>query len=201
MAGRRFWSCVAEDLVVVGVGHPRAVHGRRVATARGRLERKALPAGRLAPTYIDSDLLQSDAPLPMSRFRNEVPKPLGSDCQQQDRARTKSVALPLVRAAHPVPGFAVNLLTVLLAARMGVSPRTTVALFVAVLSGQLVVGWTNDLFDRERDRRVGSCDKPLATGQISVGLVRSVVGAASVVCVLASMWADSVPASFISRWV
>lgn len=97
------------------------------------------------------------------------------------------VALPLVRAAHPVPGFAVTLLTVLLAASMGVSTSITVTIFVAVLSGQLVVGWTNDLFDRERDRRVGRCDKPLATGEISVGLVRSAISAAGAVCVLASL--------------
>ena len=98
-----------------------------------------------------------------------------------------SVAPPLVRAAHPVPAFAVTVLTVLLAASMGVGTRTTVALFVAVLSGQLVVGWTNDLVDRERDRRVGRCDKPLATGEISVGMVRSAIGAASAACVLASL--------------
>ncbi|MDX2357923.1 UbiA family prenyltransferase [Dietzia sp. PP-33] len=70
---------------------------------------------------------------------------------------------------------------------MGVSTYTAVVLFAAVLSGQLVVGWTNDLCDRERDRRVGRSDKPLATGQISVGVVRSAIGAAGVVCVLASL--------------
>lgn len=98
-----------------------------------------------------------------------------------------SIALPLVRAAHPIPGMAVTMLTMLLAASMGVSMHTTVVLFVAVLSGQLVVGWTNDLVDRERDRRVGRLDKPLATGQLSVGLVRSSIGAASGVCVVASL--------------
>lgn len=94
---------------------------------------------------------------------------------------------PLVRTAHPVPALAVTVLTLLLAASMGVSAYTAVVLVVAVLSGQLVVGWTNDLWDRDRDRRVGRCDKPLATGQISAGVVRSAIGAAGVVCVVASL--------------
>ena len=100
---------------------------------------------------------------------------------------TTRPAIPLLRAAHPVPAFAVTMLTVLLAASMGVGTRTAVILFVAVFSGQLVVGWTNDLVDRERDRRVGRRDKPLAAGQISVGLVRSTTGVASVVCVATSL--------------
>ncbi|MBB1017803.1 UbiA family prenyltransferase [Dietzia sp. DQ11-71] len=100
---------------------------------------------------------------------------------------TTRPALPLLRAAHTVPAFAVTMLTMLLAASMGVRTRTSMTLFVAVFSGQLVVGWTNDLVDRERDRRVGRRDKPLATGQISVGLVRSAVGVAGAVCVLTSL--------------
>lgn len=79
------------------------------------------------------------------------------------------------------------MLTVLIAASMGVSIRTSITLFVAVFSGQLVVGWTNDLVDRERDRRVGRRDKPLATGAISVTLVRTATGATGAVCVLASL--------------
>lgn len=98
-----------------------------------------------------------------------------------------SMIAPLIRTAHPVPAFAVTVLTLLLAASMGVSAYTATVLFVAVLSGQLVVGWTNDLWDRDRDRRVGRGDKPLATGQVSVGVVRSAIGAAGVVCVLASL--------------
>lgn len=96
-------------------------------------------------------------------------------------------ALPLLRAAHPVPGLAVTVLTALLATGMGVGARATVTLVVAVLSGQLVVGWTNDLIDLERDRRVGRRDKPLATGRLSVALVRSATAAAGVVCVAASL--------------
>ncbi|MFN3601263.1 MAG: UbiA family prenyltransferase [Dietzia sp.] len=95
--------------------------------------------------------------------------------------------LPLARTAHPVPAVAVTVLTLVLAASMGVSAYTAVMLFLAVLSGQLVVGWTNDLWDRDRDRRVGRCDKPLATGQISAKVVRFAIGVAGLVCVVASL--------------
>ena len=36
----------------------------------------------------------------------------------------------------------------------------------AVLTGQLSIGWSNDLIDRARDRAVGRTDKPLATGAL-----------------------------------
>ena len=37
----------------------------------------------------------------------------------------------------------------------------------AVLTGQLSIGWCNDLLDRDRDRAAGRTDKPLATGRSS----------------------------------
>jgi 4-hydroxybenzoate polyprenyltransferase len=40
-----------------------------------------------------------------------------------------------------------------------------------VLSGQLTVGWINDIVDSERDRKVGRSDKPIALGWIDPGTV------------------------------
>ncbi|GAA1733328.1 UbiA prenyltransferase family protein [Dietzia kunjamensis subsp. schimae] len=100
---------------------------------------------------------------------------------------TARPALPLLRAAHPVPAFADTVLSVLLAASMDMGTRTSITLFGAVFSGQFGVGWTNDLVDRERDGRVGRSDKPLATGAISVSLVSSAVGVAGAVSVLTSL--------------
>jgi 4-hydroxybenzoate polyprenyltransferase len=36
-----------------------------------------------------------------------------------------------------------------------------------VLSGQLTIGWTNDVVDADRDRQVGRSDKPVAAGQVT----------------------------------
>jgi 4-hydroxybenzoate polyprenyltransferase len=53
----------------------------------------------------------------------------------------------------------------------------------AVLTGQLSIGWSNDLVDAPRDRAVGRTDKPLATGALDERLVR----VACVVAVLATV--------------
>ena len=57
--------------------------------------------------------------------------------------------------------------------------RGTVALVLAaVLTGQLSIGWSNDLIDAERDRAAGRRDKPVAAGTIGRrGLAVAVVAA------------------------
>ena len=70
----------------------------------------------------------------------------------------------LVAAAHPGPALAVTALTGLLAVAQGLDTGTGALVVVAVLAGQLFVGWSNDLVDVARDRRAGRTDKPLATG-------------------------------------
>ena len=79
----------------------------------------------------------------------------------------------LVHAAHAGPALAVTVLSGLLAAAQDLDPGTTVLVVVAVLAGQLSVGWSNDLVDVGRDRRAGRADKPLATGEASLAVVRA----------------------------
>ena len=55
---------------------------------------------------------------------------------------------------------------------------------LAVLAGQLSVGWSNDLLDEARDRAVGRPDKPLAAGDLDTATVR----AACAVAVVATVW-------------
>lgn len=73
----------------------------------------------------------------------------------------------LLRASHPEPGFAVSALAVLLALSRDAPTGTAVLVGIAALTGQLTVGWSNDLVDRDRDRRSGRRDKPLVTGAIT----------------------------------
>jgi 4-hydroxybenzoate polyprenyltransferase len=102
-------------------------------------------------------------------------------------AMALSTAVSLVRTAHPGPAAAVTVLTLVIAVGMDADPDTVMVLGTAVLSGQLVVGWTNDLLDRTRDQVAGRTDKPLVTGRISVTAVRRAVGMASATCVVASL--------------
>lgn len=101
----------------------------------------------------------------------------------------KSVAL--VASAHPGPSAAVTSLTGLFALALGLDPARVLVLIAAVLSGQLSIGWSNDLIDLARDRAVGRGDKPLAQGRVDPGVVRSA-------CVLALLL--TVPLSFACGW-
>lgn len=56
-------------------------------------------------------------------------------------------------------------------------------LTLAVLSGQLTVGWSNDYLDRDRDRRAKRTDKPIVAGEISADVVRRSATIALIFCV------------------
>ena len=93
------------------------------------------------------------------------------------------VPVLLLRAAHPVPALAVTVLAGLLAVAIDLPPERTALVVAAVLTGQLSIGWSNDLLDRERDRAVGRTDKPLATGALPSGVARTAVAVAVVLTV------------------
>lgn len=86
-----------------------------------------------------------------------------------------SRAIGLARACHPGPALAVTILGGVLFASAG-NPAATIVLGVlAIGTGQLSIGWSNDLLDGARDRAVGRLDKPLAVGDIDGTLLRRAV--------------------------
>ncbi|MFC4555123.1 UbiA family prenyltransferase [Georgenia faecalis] len=93
----------------------------------------------------------------------------------------------LARACHPAPTVAVTTLAAGLGVAAGLGPARTALLGLAVLAGQLTIGWTNDLLDAERDRRVGRASKPVATGDVAARTVVVATGAALAVSVVASL--------------
>lgn len=99
----------------------------------------------------------------------------------------------LAGSAHAGPAVAVTVLAGLLAAAQGLDAGTAVLVVAAVLAGQLTVGWSNDLVDRARDRAAGRADKPLATGESSVTVVRAACAGAVVACVILSLALGVVP--------
>lgn len=109
-----------------------------------------------------------------------------------DRAAVTRV-LGLVRASHPGPAAAVTVAAMLLAATWDASARVVALVGVAALAGQLTVGWSNDLVDRDRDRRSGRRDKPLVTGDVGAPTVRTAIVVAAVVCVAGSLSVGVVP--------
>lgn len=97
------------------------------------------------------------------------------------------LARALVGASHPIPSVAVTVFTTVLAAALGRSAAGCVLVAGAVLTGQLSVGWLNDLLDTGRDRAAARTDKPLAAGTLSPGMVRVACAVAVVLCVPLSL--------------
>ena len=95
----------------------------------------------------------------------------------------------LALASHPGPTAAVTVLSLVLGVGVGLPLPTLVLLGLAFLAGQLSIGWSNDWIDAERDVAVGRSDKPVATGQIDVTVVRTaaLVAAAATVVLSAAL--------------
>ncbi|GHA54104.1 UbiA family prenyltransferase [Streptomyces purpurascens] len=94
--------------------------------------------------------------------------------------------LALLAAAHGGPALAVTVITGLLALRGGLHPFHAVAVTAAVFTGQLTIGWGNDLLDFARDRAVGRTDKPLAVGSLPAGWVARALAVAAVASLVLS---------------
>lgn len=107
----------------------------------------------------------------------------------------------IVRASHPVPTFAVTILTLLLAVAFDVPINHTIALVVAVFFNQIAIGLSNDIIDVARDRRAGRTDKPLVTGVMSLSTAWVVVVGSSVLSlalsVLVNLWVGVWQAVFL----
>ena len=85
--------------------------------------------------------------------------------------KQRGTTLSLVLAAHPLYTLAMTTGVAAAAALTGRSMAEVGLVAVTVLSGQLTVGWLDDVVDRNRDQQVGRLDKPVALGWIDPGTV------------------------------
>jgi 4-hydroxybenzoate polyprenyltransferase len=76
-------------------------------------------------------------------------------------------ALGLLVGCHPGPTLTVTVVVTALAASAGQSWPRLLWVALAVLAGQLAVGWCNDARDAGRDRAAGRTEKPTVRGWIS----------------------------------
>ncbi|WP_353649007.1 UbiA family prenyltransferase [Nakamurella sp. A5-74] len=86
----------------------------------------------------------------------------------------------LLLACHPLPTLAVTVMAAFLAAAVGLPVGTVLLVVGAVLTGQLSIGWHNDLLDAERDSSAQRTDKPMATGGVDRRTLQVATAAASV---------------------
>jgi 4-hydroxybenzoate polyprenyltransferase len=106
-------------------------------------------------------------------------------------------ARALVRACHPLPTVAVTAVIAAFAWSLGWRGGPFVVLVLAVLTGQLSVGWSNDAHDAELDVRAGRTGKPVVAATVSVRALWAVaVGALIVTSVLSWTVAGAVGGTF-----
>ena len=102
-------------------------------------------------------------------------------------AAPSQLPLALLATCHPVPAAAVTALVTALAAVSGRGLGGTLLVAAAVGTGQLSIGWSNDLLDRRRDALTGRADKPLATGAVGPRPVAVAAATALAACVPLSL--------------
>jgi len=77
----------------------------------------------------------------------------------------------LALACHPLPTAAMTIALTVAAALTGRPAGQCALVAGTVLTGQLSVGWLNDVLDRQRDADVDRRDKPVAMGWLDPGTV------------------------------
>ncbi|KMM47243.1 ubiquinone biosynthesis protein UbiA, partial [Cellulomonas sp. A375-1] len=102
-------------------------------------------------------------------------------------------AAALLRASHLPPTLAVTAFAAAYAWGVGAPAGLAAQVALAVLAGQLSVGWSNDWIDAARDRAVARPDKPVATGAITTGTVRAAALVAALACVVLSFLLGPAP--------
>lgn len=98
-----------------------------------------------------------------------APEPAGSAAVRP--APAYLVPFLLLRAAHPRQALATAIGVAAVAALADRPTREVLVVLATVLVGQAVLGWHNDLVDRERDRRHDLPGKPIAQGRLDPGTV------------------------------
>ena len=91
--------------------------------------------------------------------------------------------VPLVLACHPRTAALMTVALTAAAALTGRSGPECLLVAATVLTGQVTVGWVNDVADRRRDRQVGREDKPVAMGWVDPDTVTFATACAVLVVV------------------
>ena len=90
----------------------------------------------------------------------------------------RTLPFTLVRAAHPRQALLTAAVLAGGAAMAGRSLREVGLVAAAVLVGQVILGWHNDVVDEKRDREHARPDKPIALGHLERGTVTYAIAVA-----------------------
>ncbi len=95
----------------------------------------------------------------------------------------------LIIGCHPGPVLAVTAGFTALALALGHGPAGSILVLLAVLTGQLSVGWANDARDAGRDIQAGRRDKPVVRGWVTRETLWGAAVAAAAACIPLSVLA------------
>lgn len=93
----------------------------------------------------------------------------------------------LLLTCHPLPAAAVTVSLTAAAALTGRTVTGCALVAATVFTGQLTIGWVNDIVDAERDRRTGRRDKPVALGWVEPRTVKIATAAMTLLVVPLSL--------------
>jgi 4-hydroxybenzoate polyprenyltransferase len=93
----------------------------------------------------------------------------------------------LLLTCHPLPAAAMTVAMTVAAALTGRPAAQCLLVAATVFTGQLTIGWINDVVDAERDRRTGRQDKPVALGWVQPRTVTLATAAMTVLVVVLSL--------------
>ena len=100
-------------------------------------------------------------------------------------AKRRGLALKLIKlfkSTHLGPSLLVSSIAFLFAYQFFTISKALIV-FLTYLTGQFVVGWTNDLFDMSSDQVEMRTNKPVAMGEISQKIVKSSIFLSLLFCV------------------
>ena len=117
--------------------------------------------------------------------------------------RAPTQRLPaLLRSTHPGPSLAVTTVATALAVSVGRGWAGSLVVAVSILLGQLCIGITNDVVDRDRDQAAGRPDKPVAAGSVPLTTVVRLAWASGLagllVALLSGPWAAAATAGVLA---
>lgn len=97
--------------------------------------------------------------------------------------KQRGLTLSLIMACHPLPTAAMTIALTVAAALTGRSGTECALVAATILTGQLTVGWMNDVLDRRRDAKVARQDKPVAMGWVDPGTVTFAIACVILLCI------------------
>lgn len=95
--------------------------------------------------------------------------------------------LSILRACHIGPTSAVTLISFLLASSLWWEGPALVIAF-GIFLGQLLVGFTNDLYDYQDDLKHNRTDKPLVSGKITTAQLKSAIKIVTPLAILVNLF-------------